>query len=166
MTTPCLPEALTALRPDLLRLAHHLTGSADQAQDLSQDVLLSLWTRMSAGDEIDNLRAYAMAALRNRYRQTLRHRVPKAELAEDMLVEQPQAFAQLALHELDGAIARLPREQARLIRMVAAGETSPVDLARLTGWPKNTVMSRLARARAQLRGEMGLSATAPVSALI
>lgn len=166
MTTPCLPDALNALRPDILRLARHLTGSADQAQDLSQDVLLSLWTRISAGDEIGNLRAYAMTTLRNRYRQTLRHRVSKTELADDMLIEQPQAFAHLALSELDSAITRLPREQARLIRMVAAGETSPADLARLTGWPKNTVMSRLARARAKLRGDMGLTASAPVSALI
>ncbi|WP_371223835.1 RNA polymerase sigma factor [Roseovarius sp. 2305UL8-3] len=166
MTTPCLPEALDALRPDLLRIARHLTGSADQAQDLCQDVLLSLWIRICDDEDIDNLRAYAMTSLRNRYRQILRRRVTKTELAEDMLIEQPQAFAQLALHELDDAITRLPREQARLIRMVAAGETSPVDLARLTGWPKNTVMSRLARARAQLRGEMGLKAHTPVSALI
>ncbi len=166
MTTPCLPEALNALRPDLLRVARHLTGSADQAQDLCQDVLLSLWARICAEDEIGNLRAYAMTTLRNRYRQILRHRVTKTELAEDMLIEQPKAFAQLALYELDSAIARLPEEQARLIRMVAAGETSPVDLARLTGWRKNTVMSRLARARAQLRGEMGLAAHTPVSALI
>ena len=83
-----------------------------------------------------------------------------------MLVTEPDAFAHLALTELEGAIARLPREQALLIRMVAAGETSPADLARRTGWPQGTVMSRLARARARLRREMGMTSRSPVSVLI
>ena len=165
-TSLCLPDALSALRPDLLRLAQYLTGNSEAAQDLCQDVLLNLWTRMRQDDEIDNLRAYAMTALRNAYRQSLRDAVPGVELADDMLVIDPDAFAQLALQELDCAINRLPREQALLIRLVATGETSPVDLARLTGWPKNTVMSRLARARAQLREDMGLEKAAPVAELM
>ena len=163
---PCLPEALRALGPDLLRLARHLTGESERAQDLCQDVLLNLWIRTSSGAEIDDLRAYARTAMRNAYRQSLRRRAPLDELAEDMAVVAPQAFARLALSEVEAAIARLPEEQARLIRLVAAGETSPAALARLTGWPEGTVMSRLARARARLRKEMDLGGGSPVSELI
>lgn len=160
-----LPDPLIRLWPDLLRLARHLTNHADQAQDLCQDVMLNLWTRLRAGEEISDLPAYARTALRNTYRQSLRDRRPGDELAEDMLVAEPQAYATLALAELDAAITRLPAAQADLIRMVAAGETSPADLARRTGLPKNTVMSRLARARAQLRAEMGIGSRAPVASL-
>lgn len=164
--SPDLPGDLAGLQSDLLRVARHLTGNADQAQDLSQETLLKIWTRQQQGEDIDNLRAYAMTTLRNTYRQYLRTHLSGTELTEDMLVTDPDAFASLALQELDCAIARLPREQARLIRLVAAGETSPADLARRMGLPSGTVMSRLARARAQLRTEMGLGRSAPVADLI
>lgn len=164
--SPVLPRDIAGLQPDLLRVARHLTGNADQAQDLSQDALLKIWTRQKNGEDIQNLRAYAMTTLRNTYRQYLRTRRSGTELTEDMLVTNPAAFACLALQELECAITRLPREQARLIRLVAAGETSPADLARRMGLPSGTVMSRLARARAQLREEMGLDRSAPVAELI
>lgn len=160
------PERLIALQPDLQRQARHLTGNPDAAQDLCQDVMLKLWIKLRAGEDITDLRAYAMMALRNGHRQTFRYRQPDTELDDDMQITGPGVFAQLALKELERAIARLPEDQARLIRMVAAGETSPADLAQITGWPLGTVMSRLARARAQLRTEMGLTRSAPVAELI
>jgi RNA polymerase sigma-70 factor (ECF subfamily) len=164
--SPELPSDIAGLQPDLLRVARHLTGNADQAQNLSQETLLKIWIRQQKGEQIDNLRAYAMTTLRNTYRQYLRTRLTGTELTEDMLVTDPDAFASLALQELDCAITRLPHEQARLIRLVAAGETSPADLARRMGLPSGTVMSRLARARAQLRVEMGLDRSAPVADLM
>ena len=164
--SPQLPGELAGLQPDLLRVARHLTGSADQAQDLSQEVLLKIWSKQAQGADIQNLRAYAMTTLRNTYRQYLRTRLPGTELEEDMLVAPPDAFAALALQELQEAIAHLPGDQAKLIRLVASGETSPAELAKLTGLPSGTVMSRLARARAQLRTAMGLDKTAPVAELI
>ena len=169
-TTPELPtnmpDELAGLQPDLLRMARHLTGNADQAQDLSQDVILKIWQKQIKGTSIDNLRAYAMTTLRNTFRQYLRERLPGAELEDDMLVAPPHVFATLALKDLEHAIARLPADQAQLIRLVAAGETSPAELARITGLPIGTVMSRLARARGQLRDAMGLSKSAPVAALM
>lgn len=163
---PGPPDALSRLQPDLLRLARHLTGDAEEAQDLSQEVLLKLWMRLRAGQDIRDLRAYAVCALRNTCRQARRDRQAAPPFDDIFPGVAPDVFAHLALQELEAAIARLPANQARLIRLVAEGETSPADLARLTGWPKGTVMSRLARARAQLRADMGLAARAPVAALI
>ena len=165
---PCpinLPDTLSDLTPDLMRLARHLTGQKDQAQDLCQETLLRLWRRREEADEIENLRAYARTTLRNLYRQSLRDAVPMTELNEVHMIIDPPVFATLALHDLAVAIDHLPATQARLIRLVAAGETSPQALAERTGLCLGTVMSRLARARAQLRIEMGISARAPVCSL-
>ena len=159
-------DELTDLIPDLSRLAYYLTGNRDAAQDLCQEVLLKLWTRLREGERIGNLRGYAVIALKNQHRQTLRRRPGGGEVKEDALAHAPEAFASLALRELDLAIARLPADQARLMRLVARGETSPRDLARLTGWPRGTVMSRLARARARLRADMGLGSGATVQTLL
>ncbi len=159
------PSNLSDLIPDLQRLAHHLTGEKDQAQDLTQETLLRLWRRRARVDEIDNLRAYARTTLRNLYRQSLRNAVPMTELNETHMIIDPPVFAAFALHDLTIAIDHLPPAQATLIRLVAAGETSPQELAERTGLCVGTVMSRLARARAQLRIEMGMSARAPVCSL-
>ncbi len=165
---PCptdLPQALCDLRPGLLRLAHHLTGSRDHAQDLCQEVLLKLWTRLQQGHDIEDLQPYAMTALRNQYRQHLREQVPQEELTEADTPAVPDVSAILALHDLETAIHDLPAPQARLIRLVAEGETSPISLARITGWPLGTVMSRLARARAKLRIKVGLGEKSPTADL-
>lgn len=163
-TTP--PEALTALMPQMMRLARHLTGDRDQAQDLCQEVLLKLWVRLQAGHEVADLRAYAMAALRNQYRQVLREQPPRADLDESRPPTAPDAFATLAVHELEAAITTLPQAQAQLLQLVAAGETSPQVLADITGLPLGTVMSRLARARARLRQRVGLAAKASTAELL
>lgn len=160
------PEPLAALHPDLMRLARRLAGSEAEAQDLAQETILRLWRRRIDLGDVDDLRAYARAALRNLYRQGLRRAPFEAlEDAPEPMIES-QVFAVLALDELSEAITRLPADQARLIRLVAAGETSPAILARLTGCRVGTVMSRLSRARARLRRDMGLGETAPVGELL
>lgn len=165
---PCpidMPDALCALIPRLTRLGRHLTGNPDLAQDLVQDVLLKLWTRLQEGHDIDNLPAYAATAMRNEYRQYLRNSVTRADLEEADDAIAPTVFATLAVHELEAAIDTLPQPQARLMRLVAAGETSPRSLAQLTGSPEGTVMSRLARARSKLRAHVGLGARATTAEL-
>jgi RNA polymerase sigma-70 factor (ECF subfamily) len=173
MPLPCtvansrtLPHILAGLHPDLMRLARRLAGSESEAQDLAQETLLRLWRRRSEVEQVNDLRAYARAALRNLYRQGLR-RMPHLPLeeAEGPSVD-PGVFGVLALWNLQTAIRRLPADQARLITLVMAGETSPAALAGHTGCGVNTVMSRLARARAQLRRDMDLAPGAPVASLL
>lgn len=161
-----LPQTLAALHPDLMRLARHLAASESEAQDLAQETLLRLWRRRAEVENVNDLRAYARAALRNLYRQGLR-RAPHLPLEDvDAPSVESGVFGALALWDLQGAIHRLPADQARLIALVMSGETSPAALAGRTGCGVNTVMSRLARARAQLRRDMDLAPNAPVASLL
>ncbi len=161
----CSTHSIVTLHPDLMRLARRLARSEAEAQDLAQETLLRLWRRRDDVEGVDDLRAYARAALRNLFRQGLR-RAPMMQLDEvDGPSIEPEVFASLALSDLRGAISRLPAEQGALIALVMAGETSPAALAGQTGCAKNTVMSRLARARAQLRRDMDLAPGAPVASL-
>ncbi|MCZ4351583.1 RNA polymerase sigma factor [Roseovarius aestuarii] len=167
MTCPRLAsETLTALHPDLMRLARRLANSESEAQDLAQETILRLWRRRYELNEIDDLRAYARTAMRNLFRQGLRHAPFQTLEHAPEPTEGPAVFGALALRDVAGAITRLPDDQSRLIRLVADGETSPAALARLTGCQVGTVMSRLARARAQLRRDIGLGAATPVNDLL
>lgn len=150
--------ALLALLPLLTRVSRHMTSDADIARDLVQDTVLGLHLRLREGARIDNMRAYALTSLRNAARRARSQATPTSELTETCATTAPDATARLACADLDRAIATLPPEQARLIRLVRAGHDSPADLARLTGLAPGTVMSRLARARRRLRVSMQLAA--------
>ncbi len=160
------PETLTTLGKDILTFARYLCGNADQAQDLRQQVMLNVWTRLQSGEPIENLHAYCMTSLRNSYRQNLRNLHVSTPLDEVMISTVPEVFGVLCVKDIYRAIDRLPPDQNRLMRLVAAGETSPKDLSRLTGWPLGTVMSRLARARVQLRVDMAVDHKAPAITLL
>ncbi len=145
---------LVPLIPMLTRRARRLTRSPAEAEDLVQDTLLSLCQRLQEGGGIDDLPAYAMRTLSNRARRSWRQ-VATDELAEDHALSEPVALIRLDCADTLAAITTLPPPQRQLMDLVVAGETSPRALATATGLPLGTVMSRLARARAQLRLTLG-----------
>lgn len=161
---PCPESPINELRPELLRLARRLTRAEDTAQDIVQETLLRVWMRRQSHD-IEEPLAYARAVVRNLYLESLRRRpfLPLEDGMEDGIGHGGDAA--LALNKLTAALARLPSSQAAVIRLVVAGETSPRAMAEQLGCPTGTVMSRLARARAQLRHEMGIGPDAPVCSL-
>lgn len=143
------------------RLARHLMQRAQRlmrhranAEDLVQDALLIVCHRLAAGAELDDLEAYATRVLINRARRNWMRRPQEFMELPDIPVP-PAGPDRIACSETLAAIEALPPKQRDLMRLVAQGETSPRALADLTGAPVNTVMSRLARARASLRTRLG-----------
>ncbi|MHA6262091.1 RNA polymerase sigma factor [Arenibacterium sp. CAU 1754] len=166
MTTEKTQTLSTDLLRAMTRRAYRLTTCPHEAADLVQDAALKIWMQRQAGADILDEQAYAMTVLHNLARSHWRARRPFDELQEDTASTLPDAPARIACAEMRAALLRLPAEQARLMALVAEGETSPIQLARLTGQPVGTVMSRLARARAHLRCDLGLPDDHPASALI
>ncbi|WP_298969813.1 sigma-70 family RNA polymerase sigma factor [uncultured Roseobacter sp.] len=160
-----LPDELDALLPRLSARARRLSDSQSDADDLAQEAALKLWTTLHKGTDVDDLERYAMTILRNLARQRWRSDKPTDPLEDESASVPPTAPARMACADLAVAVDKLPESQALLIQMIAAGETSPSALAERTGLPVGTVMSRLARARATLRQEMGIERKAPVSEL-
>ncbi|MGI3184881.1 RNA polymerase sigma factor [Nioella aestuarii] len=172
MTRP-IPTAaasqLQALLPDLLRLARYLLRDRAAAEDVVQDIVLRLWTRMIDPVEppIDDLRAYAFSALRNRLRDR-RSSLPDAEIDENLPdpVGSSTLPARLACVDALAALDKLPADQADLIRMRAIEGLSYAQIAARTGLAEGTVTSRLSRARMALRTILDLPAGTPVTFLI
>ena len=158
------PHDLTTLMPALQRLARILAPTPDLAEDMAQDALLRVWVRLKKGGEIDDLRPYLMTTLRN---ASTRPPVQDQELTDQNTPSHPaEIWDRFACADVNCAISRLPDEQADLLRPLVMHGSSYADLAKAFDLPIGTVMSRISRARAQLRTDLELPKTHAVETLL
>ncbi len=160
---PHAAQALTDLIPSLMRTAMALTRSRDRAEDLAQEALLRVWTRLREGETIGDLRPYLLTTLRN-----LARRPPRLAPAEAAAPESAPNAApdRIACREVIAALSTLPPDQGRLLSRVVLDAVTIAELAAETGLPPGTVASRLSRARARLRARLDLPEGDPVAALL
>ncbi len=139
----------------LYRYAYRLTGSAADAEDLTQEAFGKAFTRLTQLREPDRARAWLFRILRNLYlhkvRDEKRHRAIPLDAVGDLPgreTEDPPAIEpaklQQALDELDEGF-RTP------LILFYFEDFSYRDIAEQMELPIGTVMSRLARAKAYLR---------------
>jgi RNA polymerase sigma factor (sigma-70 family) len=141
--------------PDLRRYARALTGDGWAADDLVQDTLeraCERWQLWVAGSD---LRAWLFTLMHNLFvdgaRRALRQQVRRVDVDEvaDELVA-PRTNPDHAI-DLQRCLMRLPEEQREALLLVTLQDLAYEDVARITGVPLGTVMSRLSRARSRLR---------------
>ncbi|MBU9617397.1 sigma-70 family RNA polymerase sigma factor [Burkholderia multivorans] len=139
--------------PHLTRYARALTGDRAWADDLVQDTLERALNRPPR--DAGNLRAWLLTLLRHRFIDQLRarHEVPvdDATAPWQTLAAPPGDVGGLMLRDVQRALYRLPVEQREVLLLVALEELSYRDAAQVLGVPVGTVMSRLSRAREQMR---------------
>ncbi|MGZ5251079.1 MAG: RNA polymerase sigma factor [Caldimonas sp.] len=149
---------IVACIPSLRRYARGLTGDIDRADDLVQDTLETAWRRFSLWQQRGDLRAWTFGIMHNRFVDRLRAQRSRPEmLAGDDLPETPHRATQtdaLELRDLERVLQRLAPEQREVLLLVGVEALSYQEVARIVGVPLGTVMSRLSRARAQLRAEL------------
>lgn len=152
-----LDEIETAI-PALRRYAHALEPDRDAADDLVQDTLERALARRAQWRGDGSVRAWLFCILQNRYRDTRRRPGPRLVPVDDLVAEPARPGAQegqMALREVHAAMGRLPADQRAALLLVALEGLSFEEAAQVLGLPRGTLMSRLARARAALRGLTG-----------
>ena len=160
---------LIAQIPGLRRYARALTGNAWAADDLVQDTLeraCSKWRLWLAGSD---LRAWLFTLMHSIYVNQVRRSVRQAaagtrvdvdEVAHELVA--PDSGDGQSL-DLQRCLMRLPEDQRVVLLLVSLEDLSYAEVAKITGVPIGTVMSRLSRARSRLR-ELMESAAKPVKA--
>lgn len=157
-------QTLTALIPALSRLARILAPTPDRAEDMEQDALLRVWARLQNGGEIEDLRPYLMTTLRNASTKPAQQ---VQELTEQNAPSHPaEIWDRLACSDVLNALANMPDDLADLLRPLATSGASYSELAKTFDLPIGTVMSRISRARAQLRADLDLPKTHAVEVLL
>ena len=155
--------------PSLRRYARALTADAWMADDLVQDTLeraCSKWRLWLAGSD---LRAWLFTLMHSIYVNQVRRSVRQAaagtrvdvdEVAHELVA--PDSGDGQSL-DLQRCLLRLPQDQRVVLLLVSLEDLSYAEVAKITGVPIGTVMSRLSRARSRLR-ELMESAAKPVKA--
>lgn len=150
---------LARLRPRLIRRAARLTASAAEAEDLAQEALLNVWSRLAGGHPVDDLDAYLWVTLRH---LATRRRAAATTPEDTAALPDPSASPETRLfaREVVSALSGLPPQEARLLEIVALEGESYAEAARREGVPVGTVMSRLSRGRARLKARLKIDGTA------
>ena len=143
---------LAALR----RYARALVRNSDDAEDLVHDALVRAYEKRQSFRRGGNLRTWLLSILHNahidrvRQKRSITRRHDEAALEADQSLPATQEHA-VRLQQVRDAFFNLPEEQREALHLVAIEDLSYQEAAVSLGIPVGTLMSRISRARAQLR---------------
>ncbi|WP_445773586.1 RNA polymerase sigma factor [Shewanella sp.] len=146
---------LTTLLPALRRFAYSLTGSMPDADDLVQNTLLRVLN--SPPPEDVPIAKWAFKICRNQWIDDYRAQkvrtlaTAKPELqSENYSDGEADIINDITLSEVNQAMNSLSNEQREVLSLIAVQGMSYTEAADILAIPTGTIMSRLARARANM----------------
>jgi RNA polymerase sigma-70 factor (ECF subfamily) len=163
-------EALD-LSDQVFRVARHLVGSREEAEDLMQETYARAFRSWRSFTPGTNLRAWLLRILTNlnidRGRKVQRtpqtasidekgdyYLYDKLEEAEGKPLDEEKVIEKLSQDSIVDALAHVPHDFRDVLVLVDIGDFSYADAAQILDIPIGTVMSRLHRARRILKGEL------------
>ena len=152
-TTKILP-----LKNNLLRVAYRITGNAEEAEDVVQEVMLKMWSQRDSWDTIDSLPAYCMMMSRNLALDRIRHwRSHEEEVTDDQLaiVSDATPFSEVAYNDQREWVLRLletlPDLHRKMIQLREEEELIYAEIAGVLNITESKVKSDLFRIRQYLK---------------
>ena len=152
-----IEEELVQLLPKLKLHALYLTRSADKADDLLQRTCLRALSRShqwQVGTRLDRWASTIMNSIwfneLRQKRQRQEQELPEPDLVADRKFES-QVEAQLMLSDIRRACSGLSDEDFALITKIHAYGYTYKEVAEELGLPIGTVLSRVSRAKAQIK---------------
>lgn len=141
----------------LYRYAYRLSGSAADAEDLTQQVFLVAQQKLAQIRDADAARAWLHTVLRNCFLKGRSGRRPLAATSCDLdlsAVAEVVDDRPIDSEALQTALAALSDDFRMVVLMFYFEERSYKEIAEALQLPAGTVMSRLARAKAHLRSTL------------
>jgi RNA polymerase sigma-70 factor (ECF subfamily) len=157
-------KRLSAVRPRLYRTAFAWTHDKALAEDLTHETLVKALQNARHLRDIKALDAWLFRIMTNCRNDHFRKQTSTDDIDNHELIDERTPETQSGERELvrmvREAVRALPETHRQTLTLVDLEGFSYVETASILGVPVGTVMSRLSRARARLRGL--LTATEPV----
>lgn len=150
-----LRDQIAADYERLYRIAWSWTHDQYWAEDLVQDTMARALEKIDSLKNQERLEVWLTRILSNRFRDQLKARKEHSELDESLRCEndEPAISADRAqlIERTRIAVGKLNEEHRQVLTLVDLAEFSYAETANILEVPVGTVMSRLARARENLR---------------
>jgi len=162
-------EEALELSDQVYRVARHLVGSREEAEDLMQETYARAFRSWQSFQPGTNLRAWLLRILTNLNidRGRKRQRTPDPQPLEegDYFLynrleaatgesDEDRVVERLSQDNVVSALSAVPHDFRDVLVLVDIGEFSYQDAAQILGIPLGTVMSRLHRGRRILKREL------------
>jgi len=150
-------EALVrACSSDLYRYAYWLCKQSSLAEDLVQEACLRAWKSLHTLQDVNSARAWLMTIVRNEFYRHCKKNNKRVQDWDEQIESQLSMLsydkdASTDIMALRQAIERLPDEYREPLVLQVDGGFSGDEIADITGVTRNTVMTRVFRARQKLR---------------
>jgi len=147
-----------SLRPDLLRFAFWLARDRALAEDVVQETMIRAWKAQDSLLDEGAAKPWFLTIIRREYARTFeRKRFVTVDVEELIAKEEPMLAAadDQELMELRAAIFKLPGEYREPLVMQVLMGYSTAEIAAELGLSNAAVLTRLFRARKQLRALCG-----------
>jgi RNA polymerase sigma-70 factor (ECF subfamily) len=148
-----------SLRPDLLRFAFWLSRDRALAEDVVQESMLRAWKAQDSLLDEGAAKPWFLTIIRREFARTFeRKRLESVNIDELIKAEEPllAAAEQHELAEMRAAIFRLPDEYREPLVLQVLMGYSTAEIARELNLSGPAVLTRLFRARKQLRTLCGV----------
>jgi RNA polymerase sigma-70 factor (ECF subfamily) len=167
-------EEALALSDQVYRVARHLVGSREEAEDLVQETYARAFRGWRSFQPGTNLRAWLLRILTNLNidRGRRQQRTPdtqpleegdyflynRLEETNEGMTAEDQVVERLSQNDVVSALAQVPHDFRDVVVLVDIGDFTYADAAQILDIPIGTVMSRLHRGRRILKGAMAEAA--------
>lgn len=139
----------------IYRYLRSLTLQPDLADDLTQETFLRAWCRLDTFQGRGSLRSWLYRIAHRQFLNRLQRRSVEPGRDELAAVAAPDATTWTDAVELRDVIDRLPLEQREVVLLHYLEGYTSSEIGHIVDAPVGTVCYRLARAREQLRQELG-----------
>ena len=163
-------EEALELSDQVYRVARHLAGSREEAEDLMQEAYARAFRSWRSFTPGTNLRAWLLRILTNLNidRGRKKQRTPdtqpleegdyflynKLEESNGPAQDEERVVERLSQDDVVSALSAVPHDFRDVVVLVDIGDFTYADAAQILDIPIGTVMSRLHRARRILKGEL------------
>ena len=142
----------------LYRVAYQMTGNAQDAEDLLQDLYLKLWQKRDGLPDEAMKEAYLVKMIRNLFLE--QRRIKRLDTSVDLKEAYSPPDDQSLDHQIDakdevqkmeGLISELPEREAKIIKMHLVEERSYEEIEQDTGLSKGNIRIIVMRTRQKLK---------------
>ena len=142
----------------LYRVAYYLTGNAQDAEDLLQDMYLKLWQKRDDLKEETYTQAYLVTMMKNLFVDQRRHK--RIDASEDIEAQasppderslDEQISSRDEVQQVEGLIRQLSERDAKIIQMHLIEDRSYEEIVSDTGLSQGNIRIIVMRAKKKLK---------------